>query len=82
VKNCAAIVQPLNELLTTSTNDEAKTPQWNDQATIAFQNIKQALSKATLLFYPKQDTPTSIMTDASSCAVGAVLQQYINEQWC
>ena len=45
------------------------------QATMAFENIKQTLSKVTLLFHPKQDAPTSIMTDASSCAVGAVSQQ-------
>ena len=49
---------------------------------MAFENIKQALSKITLLFHSKQDAPTSIMTDASSCAVGAVLQQYIDSQWC
>ena len=52
------------------------------QATMAFENIKQALSKVTLLFHPKQDAPTSIMTDASSCVVEAVLQQYIDSQWC
>ena len=30
----------------------------------------------------KQDAPTSIMTDASSFAVGTVLQQYIDHHWC
>ena len=54
--------------------------QWNDQATTAFSDIKQAL--ATLLFHPKQDTPTSIMTDDSDYTVGAVLQQYVDQQWC
>ena len=82
VKNCAAIVQPLNKLLTNSAGAETTALQWNDQATMAFANIKQALSEATLLFHPKQEAPTSIMIDASSCAVGAVLQQYINNQWC
>jgi len=75
-------VQPLNELLTASANDEPKTLQWNDQTTMYYQNNKQALSKVTLLFHPKQDAPTSIMTDASLCAMRAVLQKYINEQWC
>ena len=82
VKNCAALVQPLNKLLTNSAGAETTALQWNDQATTAFANIKQALSEATLLFHPKQEAPTSIITDASSCAVGAVLQQYINNQWC
>ena len=32
--------------------------------------------------HPKPDTPTSIMTDASDIAVGAVLQQYIANDRC
>ena len=35
-----------------------------------------------MLFHPKQEATTSIMTDASDHAVGAVLQQYVNQQWC
>lgn len=38
-------------------------------------------AKATLLSYPQQDAPTSLMTDASDNAVGAVLQQYIRGSW-
>ena len=32
-------------------------------------------------FIPKPATPTSIMTDASDKAVGAILQQYVNSVW-
>ena len=63
--------------MSTLANCESNALQWTDLATMAFENIKQALSKATLLFHPKQDARTSIMTDASSQAVGAILQQYI-----
>ena len=49
---------------------------------MAFQHIKTTLANATLLFHQKQDAPTCIMTDASPRAVGAVLQQYIDSQWC
>ena len=56
--------------------------QWDDEAKAAFEKIKKALADAALLFHPKQDAHTSIMTDASSCAVGAILQQYIDTQWC
>ena len=52
--------------------------QWGDEAKAAFGNIKKALTDATLPFHPKQEVPTSIMTDASLCAVRAVLQQYID----
>ena len=81
VKNCADIIKPLNDLSTTVKDDSQKL-QWNSQAATAFTNIKQALASATLLFHPKQEAPTSIMTDASDYAVGAVLQQYIDQQWC
>ena len=48
----------------------------------AFTTIKEALTSASLLFHPKQEAPISIMTDTSSSAVGVVLQQYIDHQWC
>ena len=81
VQNCAKILQPLNKLLSTTKDDKVQL-QLNDNATAAFSAIKGALASATLLFHPKQDAPTSIMTDASSFAIGAVLQQYIEHQWC
>ena len=81
-KNCAQTVLPLHELLSTTASAESTTLQWTEEAKTAFQHIKTALANATLLFHPKQDALTSIMTDASSRAVGAVLQQYIDSQWC
>ena len=81
VNNCACIIKLLNDLSSTVKNDTQKL-QWSDQAAVAFTNIKQALVSATLLFHPKQDAPTSIMMDASDYAVGAVLQKYVDQQWC
>lgn len=43
--------------------------------------MKDALADASLLFHPKPAAPTSIMTDASDKAVGAILQQYVNSVW-
>ena len=80
VPNCAAILQPLNTLLS-KTNSNAKTLAWCDDATTAFQQAKDALAEATLLVHPESAAPTRIMTDASDTAVGAVLEQYINDQW-
>ena len=82
VRSCAKTVLPLHKLLTTSGSAESSVLQWDNEVKVAFGNIKKALANATLLFYPKQDAPTSIMTDASSCVVRAVLQQYIDTQWC
>ena len=81
IKNCAGNIKSLNNLSTT-VKDDAQKLQWNDPATTAFRDSKHALASATLLFHPKQDATTSIMTDASDYAVGAVLQQYVDQQWC
>ena len=56
---------------------------WTQQKTTkAFSDIKHALAHATLPFHPKLDAPTYIMTDASNIAVGAILQQSIDDHWC
>ena len=39
------------------------------------------MTKTSLLSYPKPDAPTNIMTDASNNAVGAVLQQFVDDTW-
>ena len=49
-----------------------KTIQWNDSTIAAFSAMKEALATAALLSHPKPDTPTSIITNASDVAVGAV----------
>ena len=47
----------------------------------AFRNIKDALANACLLSFPSSDASTCLVTDASDVAVGAVLQQYVDETW-
>ena len=76
----AELLQPLHALLT-SVKDSKHNIQWNNNAMTAFTTVKESLAQASLLFHPKLDAATNIMTDASDVAVGAVLQQYINEQW-
>ena len=48
---------------------------------LAFNQAKAALAKATLLSHPVQDAITTIMTDASDIATGAVLQQFYDDRW-
>ena len=78
IPNGASLLHPLNLLLSKSS---PKTLVWDDTATSAFAAIKDALAEATLLAHPMVGAPTSIMTDTSSIAVGAMLQQYIDGQW-
>ena len=69
-------------MLLKQTKRPSDSPAWTDETTTVFETIKQALANATFLIHPVTNAPTNIMTDASDIAVGAVLQQYINGQWC
>ena len=80
ILGCAQLLQPLNDLLSTISSSH-KELQWCEQTTKAFQTIKEALANSTLLFHPKSGAPTCIITDASDTAVGAVLQQKIEQHW-
>ena len=77
---CAATLKPLNALLATTKGNAMLA--WDDNSTAAFTSIKDALASATPLVHPAPNAPTCIMTDASELAIGAVLQQFIDSQWC
>ena len=79
IRNCAQLLQPLHSFL--SSSKTSKDLQWTAETTDAFQRAKDALADATVLSHPHTDALTAIVTDASDTAVGAVLQQYINQQW-
>ena len=79
IPHCADILKPLHNLLTTTKRKKAL--HWDDNALQAFNNIKEAMAETSLLSYPKPDAPTNIMTDASNNAVGAVLQQFVDDAW-
>lgn len=55
--------------------------QWTSEAAQAFPTIKDALTQAPLLSHPQAGAPLSILADASDFAVGAVLQQFVNDAW-
>ena len=79
--SCAQTLQPLHDLLKTA--PKGNTPlTWTDGALTAFRDSKEALAAASLLVHPQPDAPTCILTDASNTAVGAVLQQRIDNKWC
>lgn len=78
VSGGAAILAPLNSMLSSHQNRAAPL-DWTPTVEAAFSDIKEALANTLLLTHPKSDAPTSIITDASDVAVGAVLQQRIGQ---
>ena len=80
IPHCATIMQPLNKLLT-HPQERSTSLVWTEEALTAFTAVKTALAEATLLTHPKPGALTSIMTDASDVAVGAVLQQHVQGHW-
>ncbi|CAB4029253.1 pol poly [Paramuricea clavata] len=75
IPHCAGRLHPLHKL--SSSADFI----WSPECEEAFQFCKSALASATLLVHPHYNAPTSITSDASDLAVGAVLEQFIDYEW-
>ena len=83
IPKLAELLSPLHAHLATLLK-KPKTQKnfaWNNTCTESVNNIKVALSDATLLAHPLNDGEFSITTDASNTAVGAVLQQRNHGRW-
>ncbi|BHF60579.1 hypothetical protein SprV_0100354400 [Sparganum proliferum] len=73
--NCADLMLPFTNLLS-----GPKGPlEVRGHALTAFERIKTSLANATLFTHPAPEAPLYLMVDASTVAVGAVLQQHIND---
>ena len=70
IKNFAALASPLNQLL-----KKGHPFHWNAAQEKSFQDLKQALTCASVLAFPNYDEPFVLYTDASALGLGAVLMQ-------
>ena len=70
VKNYSAIAEPLTRLTKKGVKFE-----WSPEADVAFESIKTELVNAKLLRHPDMNKQFTLITDASSYAVGAILSQ-------
>nr|VZI44160.1 unnamed protein product [Spirometra erinaceieuropaei] len=71
--NCADLMLPLTNMLS-----GPKGPlELTGEALTAFERIKNSLADATLLTHPTPEAQLSLMVDASTVVVGAVLQQHL-----
>ena len=81
IPHFAHTLAPLHDLVNASRTRNAPLA-WCDVSLSAFNDIKSSLADATLLVHPDTNAPNSVAVDTSSLALGAVLQQYQNGQWC
>ena len=65
----------MNPLYAAIAGSPKKHSKWTNELNRAFNAVKTALARATLLRHPRPGAEISITTDASVEAVGAVLQQ-------
>ena len=68
----AHIVRPMTDSLSKAKKDFTITPEM----ITAVNQVKNAISKATMLVHPCQDVTLFITTDASNTAIGGVLHQH------
>jgi hypothetical protein len=47
----------------------------------SFEEYKARLSRANLLAHPHPSAPFALVTDASTSAMDAVLQEHVNDAW-
>ena len=76
VPNCAQVIRPLTELLSSK-----QVWQWGPSQEEAFIAIKKTLTEPTVLALYDPSAATKISADASSYGIGTVLLQQSHNQW-
>ena len=71
----AGKLQPLTDMTKGCGRTSVKKLQWSETNKDVFRAIKQEMEKLVSLAHPSPHAKTSLATDASATAVGAVLQQ-------
>ena len=72
----AAILRPLTDAL----SGTPKVLEWTGDMVRAFEQAKASLASATLLAHPMDGAKLQLVTDASTNAIGAVVQQVVKGQ--
>lgn len=80
IPQAAQLQAPLHKLLTGSVKGSHPV-DLKDEKLKAFLDCKTSLCHAALLAHPDCNAPLALVTDASDTAVGAVIQQKIEDSW-
>lgn len=72
---------PLNNYLKHSIKKDRSKIIWTTEADKAFEECKKKLAEVTLLAYPSSTALMALTTDASSTAIGAKLEQLVEDTW-
>lgn len=81
IPNAATSQLPLNGYIQHSIKNDKTKVHWTEEANKAFEECKQKIADITLLAYPSQNAKMTLTTDASSTAIGAKLEQLVNNNW-
>ena len=79
--HAAATQAPLHDLLAGPRTKGSQTINWTPALSQSFEECKASLSRATMLAHPDGAAPIALVTDASTTAMGAVLQQRTPDAW-
>jgi len=79
--HAAATQAPLHTLLTGPRTKGSQSINWMPALSQAFKECKASLSRAAMLAHPDGAAPIALVTDISTTAIGAVLQQQTQNTW-
>jgi cleavage and polyadenylation specificity factor subunit 1 len=79
--HAAATQAPLHDVLSGPRVKGSHPITWTPELLKAFKECKASFSRATLLDHPDPSAPLALVTDASTSAIGAVLQQRVKNAW-
>lgn len=72
---------PLHDLLAGPKVKGSHPISWTPELLQVFASCKASIVRCTLLAHPVMNAPLALVTDASNSALGAVLQQLVDEVW-
>jgi cleavage and polyadenylation specificity factor subunit 1 len=81
ILHAAATQAPLHDILSGPKVKYSHHITWTRELLKAYEDCRANLSRATLLVHPDTSAPLALVTDASTSAMGAVLQQYVKNVW-